>query len=64
MTNYYNFIEKLGKILFVNTPQKKFIFNSNEKDEDGWNSLFNATDNNNIEIVKLLIDYATKKKLF
>jgi len=39
------------------------ILEINEKNESGLNPLISATNNDNIEIFKLLIDYATKNKI-
>ena len=43
--------------------KKKIILELNEKDNIGWYPLLKATDKNNIEMVQLLIDYATENKI-
>jgi len=35
----------------------------NEKDKDGFYPLLKATTKNNIELIKLLMDYANKNKI-
>ena len=55
-------IERVNSILKNSTENKK-ILELNEKNEDGYYPLYWAIFKNNIEIVKLLLEYALQHQI-